>query len=205
VALTEAKAIVEAWCAPWGRGVTPAVVSALDVLVGDVIEEEAGARPDGTLVSVDGADESVLRAWTGGGGGAVARLLSLPERRVRRRLERDAALAAGRIAAWQQIEAQLGPIRWTEIAGLEVVSLAMGHVGPARQPFVLPVIASFLVATAASTNAALAAESSKSLEPYGPVFARLAKTSAQAFEELGRRVSVADPFSLPIPAYLIRL
>lgn len=206
----EGKRLVEAWAAAWARGVSPAVVSALDVLVGDVIEEEAGTRPDGPLATLDGADLDAIRSWTGTGAGARERLFAGKKKAVIRRLERDEALAAKRIAAWRVVDAQLGEIPWTAIAPMEVVSLAMGHFGPVRQVTALPVIASFLAGTAASvagSSPEIAAAASRSLPSYAPVFAGIAKTSSRAFDELARRAqerghAIGDPFELPIPAYL---
>lgn len=204
------KRLVEAWATPWGRGLTPAVVSALDVLVGDVIEEEAGTRLDEPLVTLEGVDLDVIRSWTGAGAGMLEHFFAGKKRAVLRRLARDEALAAERIAAWRAVEAQLGEIPWTALAPMEVVSLSMGHFGPVRQVTALPVIASFLAGTAASiagSSPEIAAAASRPLSSYAPVFGGIARTSSRAFDELARRArarghTIGDPFEFPIPTYL---
>ena len=96
---------------------------------------------------------------------------------------------------------------------MEVISLAMGHFGPARQPVALPVIASFLVGVAAAfagasvERIALGVPAASNVLAYEPAFAGIARTSSRAIEELGRRArerghAVPDPFALPIPSYL---
>lgn len=207
--MLEARGLVEAWAAPWLRGVTPAVVSAVDVLVGDVLQEEQSTRPDGPLVDAAYVDLEAIRSWTGAGTGVLERLFAGKKRALLRRLEWDESLAAERVDAWRKVEEALGEIPWTTLAPMEVVSLSMGHFGPPRQPTALPVIASFLAGTAASTVGPpeVAAAAARSLPKYAAAFGRIARTSSAAFEELGRRArarghAVPDPFGLPIPAYL---
>lgn len=209
--MVEAKELVAAWATPWPCGATAAVVSALDVLVGDVVEDEERERPD--IVIADGRIElDAISPWTNGWPGRTGlgeRIFGRQRKRLIERLGDDAAQAAARVAAWKKVGNELGDIPWTAIADMEVVSLAMGHFGPARQPTALPVISSFLVAVAA----AFAGASVESIAPftvpaaanvikYEAAFAGIARTSARAIEELGRRAKLQDPFARPIRSYL---
>lgn len=211
----DAKSLVDAWATPWPAGASAAVVSAIDVLVCDVLEEETGVRPDG-VVTLEGIDGDALASWTLGwpsSAGFLERLLHRKQAKLLARLAEDDAVALARITAWKRVYTELGEIPWATIADMEVVSLAMGHYGPARQPVALAVIAPFLVAVAAAfagasvDRIALAVPAARNVLRYEPAFAEIARTSARAIEELARRATergqvVGDPFARPITAYL---
>jgi len=212
----EARELVKAWAAPWPGGASAAVVSALDVLAGDVLEDETGERPASAIVQLDGVDAGAIASWSAGWpekAGVLERILRRKQKALLRRLVADRASAADRVAAWRRTESALGEIPWSTVADMEVVSLAMGHFGPARQPVALPVIASFLAGVAATfagasvERIALAVPAASSVLQYEPAFTAIARTSHRAIEELARRArerghDIADPFARPITTYL---
>ena len=214
--LREARELVEAWSAPWKHGVVPAVVSALDVLVGDSLELDFGRRPDGTLVEIDGGvarvDEDALGRWTLERDGFLARVLGMNRRWLLHHLVHDDG------DSWldfQNLEPTLSPADWTSLADMEVVSLAMGHFGPARQETLLPVIRSWLRAVVAERAAGRRKKAIERFEDAArqarvrneEAMTTMASISAAAIAELGRRArerghAVPDPFALRIHAYL---
>lgn len=216
--MVEARELVKSWTTPWPGGSTVAACSALDVLLGDLLELEQRTRPETALVSLDGAwvEGDAIAPWTigwPGSPGVFERLLHRRQGRLLRRLAEDDALAIERIAAWRRVESEQGNLPWSTMADMEVVSLAMGHYGPARQEVALPVIASFLVGVAAAfagtsvDRIALAVPAARNVLSYEPPFAGIARTSSRAIEELARRSrakghDVPDPFARPIRSYL---
>lgn len=212
---TEAKDLVEAWAAPWGHGTKPAVVSALDVLVGDALELDFGERPDGEVVSIDGGVPTVqtlaLRRWTLEGLGPLARLLGSNRRWLLHHLSHGST----HWHDFQPLEPELSPADWTALADMEVVSLAMGHFGPARQEKLLPSVRSWLRGVAAEHAAK---RRNKPIEHFEDAARRahignedamkkVASISSAAMSELARRArerghEVPDPFAVRIHAYL---
>ncbi len=233
--VVDAPEIVRRWSEGWSRGACPAVGSILDVMAGDVIEEERGTRPEGTLVEVPARgepriDAEAFSSWTFGWPkppGPVAKAAWAtglwPVKWIDRRLNELSIDADRRQRLLAGAMADLGAIDWEAIADMEVLSLAMGHLGPSRQEAVLGIVEAALFSRAAAAAASWyygrvdgmardrlhkiseLAESTARL--YEDPFAQLAETSAHAIRELGRRAGarglhVADPFSLPVRAWL---
>jgi hypothetical protein len=220
----DAASIVHRWSAHWPLGASPAVSSVLDILAGDVLESEGSNRPAGPLVVGDRLDGRAFEEWTlrfpvgppRGLGGFFYRGRQKLLARIRRMSEEGPA----RRSAFQTTLATVEPIAWAGLADMELVSLAMGHLGPARQGAVLPVVEGVLVANAAAVAcsllieqggfrnlAALASLASVCAAGYEPEFRALAQLSSNAFEELARRatargVRTNGPFSLPVTAWV---
>lgn len=228
VPLIDAPQIVARWSAHWPLGTSPAVSSVLDVLAGDVLEEELGTRPEGPLViGRDRIDAEAFRPWTldfpEGPPGGLPGLLGIGSpKKLIARIQRLGGESAARRTSFDSILAALEPIAWPGLADMEVVSLAMGHFGPPRQPRVLPMIEGALVSNAAAVAAGVLLESGRSRSravasvaslaaacaaSYDPAFRALARVSSDAFEELARRAltrgaKTAGPFSLPVTAWV---
>lgn len=209
----EPNALVDAWCAPWGR-TGEAAVSAIDVLLLDALENEDRARPEDGLVTFDGAYRlraGELAHWTLGwpyGPGLLEKLLRSKERAIASRLARDLADAALRADAFRAMRAALGEIPWQAVAPMEVVSLAMGHFGPSRQPAGWDVSTPWLRATAAHVaanafgRASLAESARRTAAACEAPMREIAAISSAAIAELGRRAGVADPLRRPIRSFL---
>lgn len=231
--LQEAPELVKRWCGGWARGATPATGSILNTLCGDVLEEERGARPEGTLVEV-GADgiariqSEAFAAWTFGWPtppGPVARAAWAtglwPVKWVDRRLRTLIAEVDTRQAAFEALRAEL-ELDWAHLADMEVVSLAMGHLGPARQEKALPIIEGALFSRAASMAAswyypkigglardrlhAISETATATERVYDDPFRALAGITGAAIHELARRsaskgIHVRDPWALPVSAW----
>lgn len=219
----DAKPLVDGWASAWPGGTSSAVASALDVLVGDALEAERGTRPAGPVVVFEAAFHSAPRVAAGEIGhwvlgwperpSLLERTLHASERGLVRRLEADAAAADSRIAAFRSAVDGLGDVPWSSIADMEAMSIALGHLGPSRQPAVLPVIHAWLVAVAAAyagttfertpvTDAATAA-----LLKVETAMATVGALSTRAIEELARRArakghGLPDPFAVRLPDYL---
>ena len=221
--LVEAKPLVDGWASAWPGGTSSAVASALDVLVGDALEAERGMRPAGPLVVYEAAFHGAPRVAAGEIGhwmlgwparpGLLERTLHGAERALVRRLEGEVEAGEPRVAAFRAAVEGLGEVPWTSIADMEAMSLALGHLGPSRQPAVLPVIHTWLVAVAAA-YAGTAYERMSVTEAATPVLlkveqamATVAALSNRAIEELARRArakghALPDPFALRLPDYL---
>lgn len=210
----EPSVLVDALCVPWG-GTSEAAVSAVDVLLCDALENEDRPRPEDGIVRFDagrhGFRAEDLAHWTMGwprGPSLFARMLGRGERTIAARLERDEREAVARIEAFRAMRATLGAIPWATIAPMEVVSLAMGHYGPSRQPAGWGVSTPWLHATAARIagsafgRSALATSAGTTASLYEPAMREIAADSLAAIAELGRRASVGDPLSRPIRSFL---
>lgn len=234
--MTDAPDHVARWARGFSAGVTPGVASVLDVLAGDALQEERGARPQGVLIEAfaDGRaariDADAFSAWTFGfptQPGPVARAAWAtglwPVKWIDRRLRNLADEADARQSAFEGACADLGTVPWTTIADMEVVSLAMGHFGPSRQPPVLAIASAAMFSRAAAVSAkhyydridgmardrlhALSELSESTARLYDDSFSTIAETSTEAFGELARRatergVHIAAPFSIPVRAYV---
>lgn len=215
----EPDVLIDALCAPWGR-TSEASVSAVDVLLCDALENEDRPRPDDGIVSLvsgrHGFRAGDLAHWTMGwpqGRGMFAKMLGAGERAIGTRLSRDETDAASRVAAFRAMRSALGAIPWTTLADMEVVSLAMGHYGPARQPAAWGITTPWLHAAAVRVAATtfrreeLAAAASRVAALYEASMREVAADSVAAIGELGRRAAAkgtpsGDPFARPIRFYL---
>jgi len=227
VALVDAEPIVSRWSTHWPLGSSPAVSSVLDVLCGDVLESEGRERPAGAIVvGRDRIDSEALAHWTlyfpNGPRRGIGSIFFREPARLLARVTRLGEDAAARRAAFESLLASLEPIPWSRLSDMEVISLAMGHFGPARQAQALPLIEGALVTNAAAAAAAsmlergmaigatihaIAALGSSAAAAYSPAFRSLARISSDAFEELARRatergIKTAGPFSLPVNAWV---
>ena len=223
MALVDAAPIVRRWSGHWPLGASPAVSSVLDVLAGDVLEGEGSNRPPGPLVVGDRIDDQAFQDWTlrfpAGPPRGLAGFFYRGKGKLLTRIRRMTDEASERCAAFQGARAALESLRWSALAEMELVSLAMGHLGPARQPAVLPLIEAMLVANAAAVAcsvlveqggrdlAGVASLASNCAARYEPDFRALAQLSSDAFEELARRATARairhnGPFSLPVTAWV---
>lgn len=233
--MVEAPEIVRRWSNGWSRGVCPAVGSVLDVMAGDVIEEERGTRPDGMLIEVPAKgepriDAETFASWTFGWPkppGPVAKAAWAtglwPVKWIDRRLNELTNAADVRQREFAGAVADLGSIAWEEIADMELISLAMGHLGPSRQAAILPLVEGALFSRASAAAATwyyqrvdgmardrlhkISELAESTSRHYDECFSQLAETTTHAIRELGRRAAakglhVADPFSLPVRAWL---
>src|SRR5439155_498403 len=136
--MIEARELVDRWAAGFPNGASPAVGSILDVLVGDLLEEERGERPDGTLVEIPASgapriQADALAAWLFGWPNPAGPVTQAawatgmwPVKWIDRRLRTLTAEADARDAAFAGLRADLDADPKT-LAPMELVSLAMGH------------------------------------------------------------------------------
>lgn len=232
--MIDAPGLVERLVRGWKSGVSPFTASVLDVLLGDLVEEERGTRPEGAIVEIANGTARVepvaLSAWTFGwptDPGPVAKAAWAtglwPVKWIDRRVRELAAEGDARQSGYERMRADLGAIPWTDIADMEVVSLAMGHFGPARQPAALPVIEGALFARSVAFAAgwyyervggmardrlhAISERAEEALRYYDDPFHAIQATTEQALAELARRTAarnttISDPSSLPVRAFV---
>lgn len=216
--MTDAPEHVARWAQGFSAGVTPGVVSVLDVLAGDALADERGTRPGGVLVEIaaDGGpariDAEAFSSWTFGyptEPGPVARAAWAtglwPVKWIDRRLRNLADEADARQSAFEGTLADLGTVPWTTLADMEVVSLAMGHFGPSRQAPVIAIASAAMFSRAAAVSAkhyydringmardrlhALSELAESTARLYDDPFCSIAETSTEAFRELARRAT----------------